>query len=101
MTIMKKRQPNTPRLNPITPEALVHITDLVERDNIGLQQRCVHYQYLTSVRRTIAASCLLVFFAFSTSFVYANPPLHTDIVLIGTMDDAHACGTLNAMLNRL
>lgn len=33
-----------PPLHPISPEALVHIAALVERDNIGLADRCACYR---------------------------------------------------------
>lgn len=57
---MKKPKSQKPKLNPITPEALVHIADLVERDNGGLEQRCVRYRRRVAVCRYAMAACPVV-----------------------------------------
>ena len=85
----------------VSPEVLVHIAALVERDNIGLPQRCAHYRRRASLRRTAAAACLLALFALGADTAYANPPLYTGINTCGQIDNTHTCDTISTMLNQL
>lgn len=96
-----RQSPPPPKLQPVSPEALLHIAALVERDNIGLPQRCARYRRRASIRRTAGAACLLALFALGADTAYANPPLYTGIDTCGQIDNTHTCDTINTMLNQL
>lgn len=98
---MNHRQSPTPKLQPVSPEALLHIAALVEYDNIGLPQRCARYRRCASLRRTAVAACFLALLAFGADTAYANPPLYTGINTCGQIDNTHTCDTINTMLNQL
>lgn len=96
-----RQSPPSPKLQPVSPEALLHIAALVERDNIGLHQRCARYRRRASLRRTAVAACFLALLAFGADTAYANPPLYTGINTCGQIDNTHTCDTINTMLNQL
>ena len=98
---MNHRQSPPPKLRPISPEALVHIAALVERDNIGLPDRCTRYRHRASIRRTAVAACFLAIFALGADTAYANPPLYTGIDTFGQIDNTYTCDTISTMLNQL
>lgn len=98
---MNRRQSPPPKLQPVSSEALLHIAALVERDNIGLPQRCARYRRRANYRRTAVAACLLALFALGVDTAYANPPLYTGINTCGQFDNTHTCDTINTMLNQL
>lgn len=98
---MNHRQPPPPKLQPVSPEALLHIAALVERDNIGLPQRCAHYRRRASIRRTAVAACLLALFALGTDTAYAQPPLYTEKAIVGDTTASQASDTINVMLSQI
>ena len=85
----------------VSPEVLVHIAALVERDNIGLPQRCVHYRRRANYRRVSVAACLFALFAFGADTAYAQPPLYTEKAIVGDTTASQASDTINTMLNLL
>lgn len=97
---MNHRQP-PPKLQPVSPEALLHIAALVERDNIGLPQRCAHYRRRASIRRTAVAACLLALFALGADTAYAQPPLYTEKAIVGDTTASQASDTINVMLSQI
>lgn len=98
---MNHRQSPPPKLHPISPEALVHIAALVERDNIGLSQRCARYRRRASIRRTAVAACFLALLAFGADTAYAQPPLYTEKAIFGDITPAQASDTVNVMLSQI
>lgn len=85
----------------VSPEVLVHIAALVERDNIGLPQRCARYRNYATFRRASVAACLLAIFAFGADTAYAQPPLYTEKAIFGDTTASQASDTINTMLNLL
>lgn len=49
---MKNKELHT-RYQPLTPEALVHISNLVERDNIGSDRRCARFRRRNIMARSV------------------------------------------------
>lgn len=98
---MNHRHPPPPKLQPVSPEALLHIAALVERDNIGLPQRCAHYRRRASIRRTAVAACLLALFALGADTAYAQPPLYTEKAIVGDTTASQASDTINVMLSQI
>ncbi|MBO4308128.1 MAG: hypothetical protein J5848_07460 [Bacteroidales bacterium] len=96
-----RQSPPLPKLQPISPEALVHIAALVERDNIGLSQRCARYRRRASIRRTAVAACFLALFALGADIAYANPPLYTEKAIVGNTTATQASDTINVMLSQI
>lgn len=85
----------------VSPEVLVHIAALVERDNIGLPQRCARYRRRANYRRVSVAACLFALFAFGADTAYAQPPLYTEKAIVGDTTASQASDTINTMLNLL
>ncbi len=98
---MNHRQSPPPKLQPVSPEALLHIAALVERDNIGLPQRCARYCRRASIRRTAVAACFLALFALGADTAYANPPLYTEKAIFGDITPSQASDTVNVMLSQI
>ena len=95
------QSPPPPKLHPISPEALVHIAALVERDNIGLSQRCAHYRRRANYRRVSVAACLFALFALGADTAYAQPPLYTEKAIFGDTTASQASDTINVMLSQI
>ena len=96
-----RQSPPPPKLQPVSPEALLHIAALVERDNIGLPQRCARYRRRASLRRTAVAACLLALFALGADTAYANQPLYTEKSIFGDTTASQASDTINVMLSQI
>ena len=92
------RQNSNRRTQPVTPEALVHIAALVERDSQGLEERCARYRRRSDIRRTSVAACLFALMAFVADTAYANPPLYTENATSGTIDSTQASEMVNYIL---
>lgn len=99
---MNHRQSPPPlKLQPVSPEALLHIAALVERDNIGLPQRCARYRRRANYRRVSVAACLFALFAFGADTAYAQPPLYTEKAIVGDTTASQASDTINVMLSQI
>lgn len=96
-----RQSPPPTKLQPVSPEALLHIAALVERDNIGLPQRCARYRRRASLRRTAVAACLLAIFALGADTAYAQPPLYTEKAIVGDTTASQASDTINVMLSQI
>ena len=82
----------------VSPEVLVHIAALVERDNIGLPQRCARYRRYARFRRVSVAACLFALFAFGADMAYATPPLYTENAVAGDTTALRSSNIVNDML---
>lgn len=82
----------------VSPEVLVHIAALVERDNIGLPQRCARYRNYATFRRASVAACLLAIFAFGADKTFATTPLYTENAVAGNTTALRASNIVNDML---
>lgn len=96
-----RQSPPPPKLQPVSPEALLHIAALVERDNIGLPQRCARYRRRANYRRVSVAACLFALFAFGADTAYAQPPLYTEKAIVGDTTASQASDTINVMLSQI
>ena len=96
-----RQSPPPPKLQPVSPEALLHIAALVERDNIGLPQRCARYRRRANYRRVSVAAFLFAFFAFGADTAYAQPPLYTEKAIFGDTTASQASDTINVMLSQI
>lgn len=96
-----RQSPPPPKLQPVSPEALLHIAALVERDNIGLPQRCARYRRRANYRRVSVAACLFALFAFGADTAYAQPPLYTEKAIFGDTTATQASDTINVMLSQI
>ena len=94
---MKKPKSQPKKLNPITPEALVHIADLVECDNAGLEQHCARYRRRVAVRRYAVAACLFVVFCFPYASLLVAPT-YEQITTSGKGDIQHICNTVDILI---
>lgn len=89
---MKQNSSPTPRPQPLTPEVLVHIADLAERDDCGLAERCARYRRRASIRRTAVAACLFVGCTVSYALAMAAP-MYDQITTTSSQSSQHICGT--------
>ena len=89
---MKQNSSPTPRPQPLTPEALVHIAALAERDNRGLAERCARYRRRASIRRTAVAACLFVVCTMAYASALAAP-MYDQINTTSSQGSQHICGT--------
>lgn len=96
-----RQSPPPPKLQSVSPEALLHIAALVERDNIGLPQRCARYRRRANYRRVSVAACLFALFAFGADTAYAQPPLYTEKAIFGDTTASQASDTINVMLSQI
>ncbi|MBP5547652.1 MAG: hypothetical protein J6X58_02025 [Bacteroidales bacterium] len=98
---MNHRQPPSPtKLQPITPEAMVHISDLVERDNIDLPQRCARYRRRASIRRTALAVCF--FFGCCISYTsIISAPLYDQITTSSDAGNQHICEAIRLSIENV
>ncbi len=83
---------------PVTPEVMVHIAFLVERDNKGLAKRCARYRRYARFRRVSVAACLFALFAFGADMAYATPPLYTENAVAGDTTALKSSNIVNDML---
>lgn len=84
------RRNNSSKTQPVTPEALVHIAALAERDSQGCEERCVKYSRHSDILRTSVALCLFVLVALVANKAYANQPPYTVSITSGTIDITQA-----------
>lgn len=89
---MKQNSSPTPRPQPLTPEVLVHIAALAERDNRGLAERCARYRRRASIRRTAVAACLFVGCTVSYALAMAAP-MYDQITTTSSQGSQHICDT--------
>ena len=87
------------RLQALTPEAMVHIADLAERDNEGLAQRCASYRRRASIRRTAVAACIFIGCCLSYSSSMATP-LYDQITTSSKAGNQHICDTIRLAIEK-
>ena len=87
------------RLQPLTPEAMVHIANLAERDNEGLARRCAHYRRRAAIRRTAVAACIFVGCCLSYSSSMATP-LYDQITTTSKAGNQHICDTIRLSIEK-
>lgn len=74
------------RYQPLTPEALVHIADLAERDSIGSDQRCARFRRRNRTARSVigvaavAALVVIVLAPPPDSMYLSNPEYRAEAV---------------------
>ena len=95
-----KTQRISPKLQPLTPEALAFIQAIAADHSVGLEKRCARYRRRADFRRVVVALSLVTLLAFGSNVVYAKSPLYTEIVSSGTIDKVHVCETIQSMLNQ-
>ena len=78
------------KTQPVTPEALVHIAVLAERDSRGCEERCAKHSRRSDILRTSVAACLFALMAFVADTAYANSPLYSGNMTSGTIDSTQA-----------
>lgn len=96
---MKKEQLSI-KLQPVTPEALVHIATLAEYDDEGLKQRCIHYRRRANIRRTAVAACIFIGCCLSYSSSMATP-LYDQIITTSEAGNQHICDTIRLAINNV
>lgn len=95
-----RQSPLPPKLQPVSPEALLHIAALVERDNIGLPQRCARYRRRASIRRHAVAVCLfLACCTFHSSAMAA--PLYEQITTSSEAGNQYICDTIRLSIENV
>lgn len=98
---MKRRKSISTKLQPLTPEAMVHIADLAAEHSVGIEQRCARYRRRASIRRTVVAACFLAILGIGADTAYAKQPLYTGINTCGHTDNTYIYNTISTILNQL
>ena len=84
----------------VSPEVLVHIAALVERDNIGLPQRCARYHHRAAIRRTAMAACIFVGICIAYSSTIADP-LYDQITTSSKTGNQHICDIIRVSIENI
>ena len=98
---MKRRKSISTKLQPLTPEAMVHIADLAAEHSVGIEQRCARYRRRASIRRTAVAACFLAIFAIGADTAFANHPNYTEKAIFGDITPTQVSDTVNKMLGQI
>lgn len=97
---MMKTHRSAPRLQPLTPDAMVFIQTLAAEHNVGHDKRCTRYRRRADFRRLTVAFSIVTLLAFGTGTALAKPPLYTEIESCGSIDKAYICDVVHSMLNK-
>lgn len=87
-------------LQPVTPEALIHIHELAAKNSVGIEERCARYRRRGNFRRVAVASCLFALFILNADTAFATPTQYTWIKTNGTIDEAYTCEVIDLMLRK-